>query len=102
MGGKAIIQKAISFLPFSNKINYIFQRFVTGGFFWQISSLFKSLPTRTMIRHYHNYSVFNILIVWGSTITRATRSGGFIILTEEAKHINGCSLAGLAIHEDWF
>jgi hypothetical protein len=28
---KAIIQKQISFLPFSNKINYIFQKYVTKG-----------------------------------------------------------------------
>ena len=28
---KAIIQKQISFLPFPNKINYIFQKYVTKG-----------------------------------------------------------------------
>ncbi|MCO5249226.1 MAG: class I SAM-dependent methyltransferase [Chitinophagales bacterium] len=28
---KAIVQKAISFLPFSSKINYIFQKYVTKG-----------------------------------------------------------------------
>ena len=28
---KAIVQKGISFLPYSNKINYVFQRYVTKG-----------------------------------------------------------------------
>ncbi len=30
---KAITQKAISFLPYSNKVNYLFQRYVTKGVF---------------------------------------------------------------------
>ena len=28
---KAIVQKVISFLPFSHKVNYLFQKFVTRG-----------------------------------------------------------------------
>jgi hypothetical protein len=30
---KAVIQKTISFLPFSNKINYVFQKYITKGVF---------------------------------------------------------------------
>ena len=28
---KAIVQKTISYLPYSNRINYIFQKYVTKG-----------------------------------------------------------------------
>ena len=40
---KAIIQKTISFLPFSNSINYLFQKYVTKGVYLTDSYFYDKL-----------------------------------------------------------
>ncbi len=58
---KAIIQKTISYLPFSNNINYLFQKFVTKGVYLTDEYFYDRLEhAKVHLNSYKKYSGKNI------------------------------------------
>lgn len=54
---KAIVQKTISYLPFSHRINYLFQKFVTRGVYLSDEYLIGRLEhARNHLHYYHKYT----------------------------------------------